>query len=61
MECKIQWLQQDHPSINHSKWNAAELERLYKLVDAQESKDWYSIASDLAVRPSSLPPIFFRL
>lgn len=53
-ECRIQWLQNDHPTINRHKWTHGELNRLYELFDAEETPDWTQIAHELGVSAGSV-------
>lgn len=49
MDCKIQWLQVDHPAVNKGKWSAEELDSLYAIVEKKHEKDWLGIANELGV------------
>lgn len=57
LDCKIQWLQQDHPSLSFSKWTNPSLQRLYAIVESYQSSPsgsqghWQSIADELADHP----------
>lgn len=53
MQCQIQWLENDHPLINKTKWSIQETESLYQIVDEANSTDWKAIAETLGV---STPP-----
>lgn len=53
IECKIQWLQCDHPSINSSKWTAKEVSALAKVAEKRGCRDWARIAQDLGVSPAA--------
>lgn len=55
MDCKIQWLQVDHPAVNKGKWSSEELDRLYVIVEKKNEKDWVGIATELGVSFFSLP------
>ncbi|KAG6918900.1 hypothetical protein DXG01_010555 [Tephrocybe rancida] len=51
-QCRIKWLGDRHPKINHGNWTPAELEKLKGLVSAQgEAKDvkvdWVQVANEL--------------
>ncbi|KAG6886085.1 hypothetical protein C0993_004075 [Termitomyces sp. T159_Od127] len=51
-QCRIKWLGDQHPSINHGTWSQSELEKLKNLVSTQnqtnEGKvDWVWIAKEL--------------
>ncbi|TFK27051.1 hypothetical protein FA15DRAFT_666783 [Coprinopsis marcescibilis] len=52
-ECRIKWVGDRHPSINHSEWSATETEELRLLVDELKKKDptakldWVDIAKQL--------------
>lgn len=56
-ECKIQWLQRDHPSLIKSKWTYIDLQRLYTNVANLEAisvtLDWFSIALEFPGRSAS--------
>ena len=54
MECKIQWLQRDHPKVNQSLWSKDESQRLYAIVEARGGRDWVAIAAELGVHWSLL-------
>ncbi|GAA5948071.1 hypothetical protein JCM3765_007095 [Sporobolomyces pararoseus] len=49
MDCKIQWLQHDHPNLNFKKFSKEELKKLIQLVEGpeEELKDWEEIAERL--------------
>jgi hypothetical protein len=49
VECRIQWLQNDHPSINHAKWKKDELSELYRIADEHGCRDWVKISQELGV------------
>ncbi|ORY89315.1 hypothetical protein BCR35DRAFT_350318 [Leucosporidium creatinivorum] len=46
-DCRIQWLQQDHPSLKHGKWKKDELERLYSIVERKGERDWKGISEEM--------------
>ncbi|KAM0753381.1 hypothetical protein T439DRAFT_379072 [Meredithblackwellia eburnea MCA 4105] len=46
-DCKIQWLQNDHPLINTRRWDKEEMNRLLKLTEAKGERDWVGIAKEL--------------
>ena len=47
IDCKLQWQNLVHPSINRSTWSPAEDKMLKKLADATGGTDWDSIAREL--------------
>ncbi|KAL8293680.1 hypothetical protein RQP46_000381 [Phenoliferia psychrophenolica] len=47
MECKIQWLQHDHPKINLGPWSKDESQALYQVAEARDGRDWAAIALEL--------------
>lgn len=51
-ECRVEWLYNDHPLINRSKWTKEEQERLYDIVEThtESPRNWPAIAIELAVR-----------
>jgi len=62
-QCRIKWLGDRHPRINHGAWSASELEDLKRLVTEQQGindgkVDWVHVAQTLGVlyRPSSFSP-----
>lgn len=58
MDCKIQWLQVDHPEVNKGKWSIEELEAMYDIAIAKNERDWAAIATELNV---STRPLFLTL
>ncbi|KAF8076140.1 hypothetical protein FPV67DRAFT_1664441 [Lyophyllum atratum] len=51
-QCRIRWLGDRHPKINHASWSSAELEKLKGLVTKQQAAndgkvDWVHVAKDL--------------
>ncbi|GAA5850640.1 hypothetical protein JCM8547_001941 [Rhodosporidiobolus lusitaniae] len=47
-ECRIQWLQKDHPSLDlSSKWKPDEREKLYEIVEQHGESDWSAISKEL--------------
>jgi myb proto-oncogene protein len=49
-ECKLQWLNNNHPSINHGAWTAEEEKRLIVIAKEHKEHDWESISQELGVR-----------
>jgi len=55
LDCKIQWLQHDHPSLNFKKFTKDEIAKLVELVDGERGlKNWEEIAKELGVSFLSL-------
>lgn len=50
LECRIQWMQRQHPLINRARWTDAELDKLAKIASSRGEKDWQAIADELGVR-----------
>ncbi|KAF8897317.1 hypothetical protein BD779DRAFT_1667314 [Infundibulicybe gibba] len=49
-ECRIKWIGDRHPTINHGEWLTGELDRLKDLVGARldrDNIDWVSVAKEL--------------
>ncbi|KAF5388265.1 hypothetical protein D9615_000172 [Tricholomella constricta] len=51
-QCRIRWLGDRHPNINHSNWSSSELDKLKAIVSAQletnDGKvDWVHVSMDL--------------
>lgn len=46
-ECEIQWLNVDHPLIEHSPWTVHEDEELVKIVHTHGERDWVQITNEL--------------
>lgn len=59
-ECRIQWLENDHPGVNKEKWKAEHLAKLYKLASATEVRDWEAIRHQIGVRVVSLLPLPYK-
>ena len=49
MDCKMQWLQHDHPRLNFKKFSKDEMNRLVELVEVLGMDDWGEIAKELGV------------
>ena len=49
IDCKIQWLNEDHPSINKEKWTKEEDKVLLAIVKKHKGYDWVSITKELNV------------
>lgn len=47
MDCKVQWLQHDHPSLNFKKFSKPEMTKLIELVEIEKLDDWEEIAKVL--------------
>ncbi|GAA6064469.1 hypothetical protein JCM10212_001818 [Sporobolomyces blumeae] len=47
IDCKIQWLQNDHPLLNFGKFSKAEMTKLVDLVEVQRVRNWDEIAKQL--------------
>ena len=52
-QCRIKWLGDRHPRINHGEWSPTELDKLKDILDSQrdgEDKiDWFRVVSELGV------------
>jgi len=52
-ECRIQWVGNFHPKVNHGTWTRDELEKLHRLTRLQQAQgrkiDWVRVARDLGV------------
>lgn len=53
-ECRIQWVGNLHPRVNHGIWTVDELEKLHHLTQNQQAQeggkiDWVRVARDLGV------------
>ncbi|GAA5865724.1 hypothetical protein JCM1840_003233 [Sporobolomyces johnsonii] len=46
LECKMQWLQHDHPLLNFKKWSKDETAKLLEIVEQHEGRDWVAIAEE---------------
>lgn len=55
IECRIQWLQNDHPSINKVKWTKVEQANLNRIAEEHGCRDWVGIAQELGVRRCCSP------
>ncbi|RDB23237.1 snRNA-activating protein complex subunit 4 [Hypsizygus marmoreus] len=58
-QCRIKWLGDRHPKINHNDWDAAELENLQNLVTTQLEQndgtvDWVLVAKSLGTNRNPL-------
>ncbi|GLB33565.1 putative myb-like DNA-binding domain containing protein [Lyophyllum shimeji] len=58
-QCRIRWLGDRHPRINHGEWSSNELEKLKGLVSTQlevnnGKVDWVQVAKDLGTHPPRL-------
>ncbi|KAG6829328.1 hypothetical protein H0H92_004931 [Tricholoma furcatifolium] len=58
-QCRIKWLGDRHPKINHDNWSQSELEKLKELVSAQTQNnpgkvDWVQIAHQLGTNRTPL-------
>ena len=49
VDCKLRWINSDHPGINNSSWNKTEDKNLLALVKKYKNQDWESIADELGV------------
>ena len=47
MECKLQWIQIDHPLVSRKSWNKQEDKTLLKLAKENKERDWNTIAMRL--------------
>jgi hypothetical protein len=50
IDCKIRWLNNDHPSINKTEFSKEEDKKLLQLVQKYDGYDWRAIADELGVR-----------
>lgn len=61
-ECRIRWVGDRHPRINHGAWNSEEHDQLSRLIvratEASSKVDWVDIAKQLGVRWHILIVIF---
>jgi len=53
-ECRIKWVGNLHPKVNHGIWTVDELEKLHHLTRNQQAQeggkiDWVKVARDLGV------------
>ncbi|KAK4056660.1 hypothetical protein OIO90_002212 [Microbotryomycetes sp. JL221] len=54
-ECRIQWLQNDHPLINKKrKWPKSELDKLFQIAKEHNERDWQKIADELGTRRTAI-------
>jgi hypothetical protein len=53
IDCRICWIGDKHPIINHGEWAAAEIARLNELVsevlEEKNTVDWVEVARKLGV------------
>jgi hypothetical protein len=58
-ECRIQWVGNLHPKVNHGDWTQDELNKLHHLIAnalaSGEKPNWARVAKELGVRPRSCP------
>ncbi|GAA5974137.1 hypothetical protein JCM21900_005960, partial [Sporobolomyces salmonicolor] len=47
LECKMQWLQHDHPRLNFKKWSKDETAKLLEIVEQHDGRDWVAIAEEV--------------
>ncbi|KAI6652765.1 DNA polymerase theta-like [Oopsacas minuta] len=47
VECKLQWIQIDHPMVSRKSWNKQEDKALLKLAKENKERDWNTIAMRL--------------
>jgi len=52
VDCKLRWINSDHPGINNSSWNKTEDKNLLALVKKYKNQDWESIADELGTHNS---------
>lgn len=50
MDCKLQWINNDHPSINKSNWTKHEDKQLLALAKKYKNLEWELIAQELNTR-----------
>lgn len=53
-QCRIKWIGDRHPRINHGEWPAAEIDKLKDIIDNQRAAgegniDWVRVANELGV------------
>ena len=48
-ECRVRWLNLEHPAINHSKWTKEEDNELLNLSKKYNQRHWEKIAQELGV------------
>ena len=46
-ECRLQWLNLVHPSINRAPWTFEEDELLKQLAEATDCREWDDIAAEI--------------
>lgn len=65
VECRITWLSNKSPTVNHSDWSQPELHQLAGLVAdyelRQEAINWVSVAQQLGVCRMSIGDMITKL